>query len=546
MNEIFVAGHRNPDMDCTCSAVAYADLKNRVDPGNTYRPIRSGPLSTQIRKAFARAGIEPPAHYDSVDPTVDSVVRQPEAILSMDAPLLEAVRMVRDRTISAVPVLDDEENFIGLIGVNEIADFVLTAGGSKRPVHEFKVSNFEKVLSGRLVKRGDVETFSAPIMTGSMPLRQTIARLSALPYKPLLVVGNRSEIIAFAVEKQLPAIVVTGVRDQREIGVSLDDYHGSLFLSDTDTAESIRLVRFSSPVASIVDTEIPRVEGVTPFDTAKRMLLDSPYRGLPVFEGEEFTGIVTRRSFIERPRRRMILVDHNELPQAVPGAEGAEILEIVDHHRLSAPITTTPITVTTRPVGSTCTLVYQEYQTQKMTPDKDIAVLLLSGILSDTVNLHSPTTTEADRSAVSELEKVTGLDGHKYAIELFSQLAALQSRDPHEIVQADFKTYEERGFSFGIGQVEVTTLSDSDAYVLRLSEALRDEVRKRNLKWALLMVTDVIKRNSLLISSGYPEAEKRLTFVQEFPGLFRMPEVVSRKKQLLPEVIRVLEEVSSG
>ncbi len=544
MNDIFVAGHRNPDMDSTCSATAYAALKNAVDTENHYRAIRSGPLNPQIRQAYVRAGIEPPEHFDSILPTVDFVAHKPEAVLHGDDPILEAVKLVRERTISAIPVFDRNERFLGIIGVNEIADYMLATHDTERPVYTFQISNFEKVLPGRRLKCGAVPLFTAPIMTGSMPLKQTIERLSTLTYKPLLVVGNRTEIIAFAVENQLPAIVITGVDDPEEIEVSLEGYEGAAYLSATDTAESIRLVRMSSPVSTAVNGNTPRLDRRTPFDEAKRMLLDSPFRGLPVFDGEEFFGMVTRRSFIERPRRRLILVDHNELPQAVSGSEHAQIIEIVDHHRLSAPVTSSPIVVTTRPVGSTCTLVFQEYTNNGVKPDTAVSVLLLSGILSDTVNLNSPTTTHADRAAVARLEMLTGLRADAYAIDLFSQLEELRHREPGEIAESDFKTYEHSGIAFGIGQVEVTTLADSDEYVGRLKLALQNLALKRSLSWALLMVTDVMKRNSLLISSGYSGGEKLLQFHREADGLFFAPEVVSRKKQLLPEIIRVLDDVN--
>ncbi|MCG8481298.1 MAG: DHH family phosphoesterase, partial [Spirochaetales bacterium] len=311
----------------------------------------------------------------------------------------------------------------------------------------------------------------------------------------------------------------------------------------TDTAETIRLLRLSSPVQTIMDDDIPRLDAHTLFDHVKNDLLNSKYRGLPVFEEGRFIGMVSRRSFIERPRRKLIMVDHNEVSQAVAGAEEAEILEIVDHHRLAPPSTTQPIAVTTRVVGSTCTLIYEEFANRGLGLDRDAAILLLSGIISDTVNLHSPTTTEADRRAVYRLETITGISAAEHAKRLFAQLKALEKREPQEIVLSDFKEYTHAGVSFGIGQVEVTTLSDSDTYRPRLVSALDTVGRDKGLTWTMIMVTDVMKRNSMLLTSDYEEAESSLPFAKVADHTYNMPGVVSRKKQLLPEVMRLLSEL---
>jgi manganese-dependent inorganic pyrophosphatase len=262
-----------------------------------------------------------------------------------------------------------------------------------------------------------------------------------------------------------------------------------------------------------------------------------------VFRDGDFIGMVTRRSFIERPRPRLILVDHNELDQAVAGAEYAQILEIVDHHRLDAPKTPEPISVQTRPVGSTCTIVWQEFGAHGVEVPADIGLVLLSGILSDTVNLQSPTATEVDRRAIDALERITGLSRDEQTKRLFSRLKALQERDPHEVVGADFKVYEEAGLRFGIGQAEVTTLVDADSYADRLIGALEDVAREKGLDWTMLMITDVVKGDSLLLTNGFRDGDGRLVYHRLGDRMYRLSGVLSRKKQLLPEVVRVAHEL---
>lgn len=540
MNRIYVAGHKNPDMDCTCAAYCYAAYKRIVDPANEYIPIRTGPLSAQIRDVFQLAEVAIPRHLESIAPTVGMVARPSPVALAPDDPVLEAFRAVETETISALPVFAVGGELVGVVGVNEITRYAIAQNQLSRPVYTFFVDNFDRVLPGRLVQAGGRDRFKAPVMTGSMPDEQAISYTLGIEPQPLLVVGNRPAIITAAVKADLPAIVITGVSDLSELEADLRGYRGAVFLSSTDTAETIRLLRLSSPVSTIMDTDVPRLSADTLFDRAKGDLINSRFRGLPIFDGDEFVGMVSRRSFIERPRNKLIMVDHNELSQAIDGAEEAEILEIVDHHRLSPPSTLHPIAVTTRVVGSTCTLVYEEFANNGLALDRSVAILLLSGIVSDTVNLHSPTTTDADRRALYRLESVTGISATEHATNLFAQLRALESREPREIILSDFKRYRHAGVEFGIGQVEVTTLGDSEGYRPRILEALGSVAREQNLTWALLMVTDVIKRNSMLLSSSYPDGEAELPFSHRDEHTFDLPGVLSRKKQLLPEVMRVL------
>jgi manganese-dependent inorganic pyrophosphatase len=543
MSEILVAGHQNPDMDCTCSATAYAYLQQQLHPDRSYVPIRSGTLSQQIRDVYQQAGVAVPEHVTSIEPTVGDVVKRYDFCLHPTDPVLRAFEIVKERTISAIPVCGDDGEFQGVVGVNEIAEYASAFHTGERPEYRFSTDNFERVLPGRFLKRGSVKEFVAPIATGAMPEKRAVERIERLSRPPLLIVGNRPEILSYAIRQGFPAVVITGLEDEAELTVDVHGYEGSVYLSDTDTAESIRLLRLSSEIDMILDRDVPRLEDDTPFDEAKSQLLGSEYRGFPVFNEGRFVGMVTRRSFIERPRRKLILMDHNELDQAVGGAESAEILEIVDHHRLDAPKTAEPISVQTRPVGSTCTIVWQEYNSHRIEIPRQMALILFSGILSDTVNLQSPTATAVDRRAVEHLEEITGISRDEQTKRLFSRLKALQEREPHEIVTADFKVYEEAGLKVGIGQAEVTTLMDANSYAGRLEGALDEVSREKGLSWVMLMITDVVKGNSLLLTNGFSAGDEKLVYPRLNHRMFRLSGVLSRKKQLLPEVLRVAREL---
>jgi len=320
MSNIYVTGHRNPDMDCTVASYCYSFLKNKIDPENSYIPIRCGSLNEQTREAFSRAGIQPPEMMKDLYPMVENIAKANIHTLIEYDTILEAVRYILDDNISLIPVLGDEHAYKGIVSINEISRFMLSQQTVERPSYEFYTENYIKVIPGNLFKQGDKEHFTAPIMSGAMPYLVSVSRLSRLKVLPLLVVGNRKEILQFAVENQLPAIIITGLEKGELPAIDFSDYKGNVFISGADTAESIRLLRLSSPVKTIMNTDLPRVNAKTSFDEAKVLLNHSEFRGLPIFSDGKFIGTVTRRSFIERPRKKLILVDHNEIGQSINGS----------------------------------------------------------------------------------------------------------------------------------------------------------------------------------------------------------------------------------
>ena len=244
---------------------------------------------------------------------------------------------------------------------------------------------------------------------------------------------------------------------------------------------------------------------------------------------------------MEKPRRKLILVDHNELSQAIGGAEEAEICEIIDHHRMGAEKTNAPIYIYAKPIGSTCSIVYSHFRMAGIDPDPATALLMLSGLLSDTMLLRSPTTTPEDRLYAPELARLAGVDLQEYGALMLSHTASLKQADPLQMISADFKEYAEGGFSVGVGQVEVGTLADMDEVKVGILAAL-DTVRKeRKLSWALLLVTDITDEHSVLMCSPWPAAEKELAYQQLEDNVFDLPGVLSRKKQLLPEILRIID-----
>ncbi len=272
------------------------------------------------------------------------------------------------------------------------------------------------------------------------------------------------------------------------------------------------------------------------FDDAKSVFYSSSKRGIAVFDDDGYAGYVTRRCFLNTPRHKVILVDHNEPGQSIRGIETASVVEIIDHHRLDAVRTDLPIFIDAEPLGSTCTIVYQLFRRSGVEPDPQTAKILLTGIIADTLILKSPTTTDTDVRAAAALSTICGVDTEQFGLSMFSNTEGLKTRDPLTAVTSDFKTYNEKGVKVGIGQCEVTTLNDLSEYSSAYLDAL-EEVRVRNgLDWAVLMITNVLNEHSVLLCTDY-KANKKLSYSHINALIFDMPGVLSRKKQLLPEIL---------
>ena len=299
-------------------------------------------------------------------------------------------------------------------------------------------------------------------------------------------------------------------------------------------------------------TEIPKVRDIMRqqdlcidvdefFEEGRNMLQSSSRRGLAVYEENKYVGYVTRRCFLKQPKNNVILVDHNESRQSIQGIETANIVGILDHHRLDAIKTDQPIFICAEPLGSTCTIIYQQFIRNNRTPDPLVAKVLLTGLISDTLILKSPTTTGEDVVAAHVLASICKVNLEEYGLSMFSRLEGLSEREPRTAITSDFKTYTENGIRIGIGQCEVTTLNDLMDYAEEYAGALEEIRRMQGLGWAVLMITDVIHEHSALICTQH-RANRHLPYKNVGKNLFDMPHVMSRKKQLLPEIVHAVGE----
>ncbi|MBN2625970.1 MAG: CBS domain-containing protein, partial [Spirochaetales bacterium] len=261
MDKVYITGHKNPDMDSVCSAWCYGVLKNTIDKSNTYIPIRCGNLNKQTKGVFEALGVTPPRLMKDIGPRVQDVARRNILTLEVNDPILVAIKELDERTISLIPVFQDGNDFAGILTIHEITGFLIADNGVGRPVYNFLIDNFSRVLPGYFYRRGKNREFTASLMTGVMPLEVSLERIRELgTVKPLLVMGLREDLLKHAVEHQFPAIIITGMAEDQKIPVDLSRYEGTVYISGIDTAETIRLLRLSVPLKNIIDPDPPRLQ----------------------------------------------------------------------------------------------------------------------------------------------------------------------------------------------------------------------------------------------------------------------------------------------
>ncbi len=547
METVYVIGHKNPDTDSICSAMAYAKLKSTIDKTKTYIPARCGNINRQTAFVLKNLNVEAPKLVNDIYPKVKDIMTKEIVALAKGAPLFRVMETIKDKNIRLIPVADENDEFKGIVSVFEISDFLISDRINKKPKYLFDIENFEDVLDGYFYLKQGQRYFEAQIIIGAMPFNKFKSYIERFDYsKVVLIVGKRSKILNYAVKNGVKCIVLTGIDDKNELNdLDFSGYEGCVFISPFDTSQTARRLSLSIPISYIMNKNPLTVKENDYLSRAKELMANSNYRGLPVVdEDKHLRGIVTRSDIIKKHTKKVILVDHNEFSQAVNGIETAQIVEIIDHHRLGTIKTDYPIFFFSKPIGSTCTLVTQLYKHYGIKPDRTTALLLLSGLLSDTVILKSPTTTEIDRQTADYLSEIAGVFVEKYGSDMFKSASSIDSLSANEIVTSDLKIYSEYGIKFGISQIETVNLNAVKERKREIVEELAAQKAKKGLHWIMLLVTDIISSNSILITSGF-ECETMLSYKKTDENEYYLPGILSRKKQLLPTILSLLEECSA-
>jgi manganese-dependent inorganic pyrophosphatase len=547
MSEIFVIGHRNPDTDAICSAVGYAEFKRRTGMPEAVA-ARCGDTNDRIDFVLNTFGVPAPRFVASVSPTIADVMQRQIMSVKPTATAADALQLMDTSNIRILPVLDENRRCRGLLSLFKLSKFLFPAanhlGDSRRILSSLQ--NLAKTLQGELlVKFEHKREEDLIMMIGAMSVDSFADRLEGfLREKLIVVVGDRTDIQEAAIKENVRLVIVTGgLKVEARILKAAERNGVSVMSSPHDTATTAALCRAAVMVRHVLNEEFVSFREHEPLSAAREEARASGHHVFPVIDGEKrVAGIFSKADFLKTVTRKLILVDHNELSQAVQGAEEAEIIEIIDHHRIGALSTQQPILFRNEPVGSTSTIVADCFFRFGVELPKPIAGLLLAGVVSDTLNLTSPTSTPRDAEILKKLEELSSTNAREFTEKLFASGSLLTLKTAPQAITTDCKEYVQDGVKFTIAQIEEIGFDQFWKRKTELLDALEVYRNKRSYFFSGLLVTDVVMQNSLLLVVGNPDFIKQIDYPRVEPGIYELRDVVSRKKQLLPYFTHCLKQ----
>jgi len=542
---VFVFGHRNPDTDAICSAIAYADFLRRTGRPDAVAAC-CGPPNQRTEFALKRAGLSHPRIIMDIRPEVDDICQRDVVTADQTDVFYEVYEKMHEHALRAIPVLG-KGKLVGIVTLLDLMELVFHGGVD--PIQSRQVNSsldkINSVLGGEFELAFETERIDDLVVTvGAMSAEGFTQRLSMFPANQLLVVsGDRPTIQLPAIELGVRAIVVTGGYRLSSGLLQLAKSRGvSVIYSPYDTATTTMRIKAARSIDSVIQRDFLSLSPRVSVSRAKQQILRSNQPIFPVVDGEQLIGVLSKTDLANPARPQLVLVDHNELGQAVQGADEAEILEVLDHHRLGGSLqTSTPIRFVNEPVGSTCTLVAAKYRTAGIEPSASIALCLASGMISDTLFLRSPTTTDVDRDILEWLRPFCGTDLDRYANEFFQIGSALRNCTPQDVVREDCKRFEDDGVEFSISQIEEIGFDLFWQRKQDLHQALVEMASSERLAFSALMVTDIATNGSLLLMSVEPAGWEEMNYPHLEDNLYKLDSVVSRKKQLLPLILSLIE-----
>ena len=548
---VYIIGHKNPDTDSICSAIAYADIRNRTSDGPVYIPRRAGQINEETEYVLRRFGASQPGYMPNVGTQVKDmdILRTPR--LRADMSLKRAWDLMKEHGIGTLPVLDEEDQLQGLITVNDISRVFMDTEDS------FLLSDahtpydlIAETIRGEIRVGDGSRTFTQGrvlVGTANPELLSVI-----LEEGDMVILGDREEDQLEAVNRDVSCIVVgLNMEIADQVAVLAKEKGVVIISSVLDTFTIARLINQSIPAGYVMSRD--NLVSFTTEDFTEDIqdiMKNSLYHAFPVTDTEgRCIGTISRANLIDPKRKKVILVDHNEREQAADNTDNTDILEIIDHHKLGSLETMTPITFRNQPVGCTCTILYQIYKEDQLEIRPEIAGLMLSAIISDTLMFRSPTCTVFDREAAEALSRIAGVEIPELAKEMFRAGSNLGSKTPEQIFYQDYKKFTaDGGLVFGVGQISSMDQDDLKLIREKLTPVLRTESEKQQVPKIYFMLTDILEETTQLIYYG-SDCEQLVSVAygkKPEDGAFILPGVVSRKKQLIPAMMKAAKLLHSG
>ena len=544
---VLVFGHRNPDTDAICSAIAYADLLQQTSRPDAIAACCGTP-NKRTEYVLKRAKVSPPKIVMDVRPELEDVCQHSFVSAKYGDVFYEVYQRMKEREVRAIPIIDDENKVVGVLSLLQLMDLVFQDDRDPLKTRTVKTSlqKICEVVSGEFQHAIDPSQHDELlVMVGAMSAGGFTERMQKFPADKLIVVsGDRPTIQLPAIEHGVRALVVTGGYTLSSGLVQLAQARNVAVLkSPFDTATTTMRIKSSQFIDSAIDTHFLALSAKMPVDEARQTIEKSNEPIFPVVtDSGQLVGILSKSDLVNPPKPKLILVDHNELSQAVNGAEEAEILEVLDHHRLGGGLKSTqPIRFINEPVGSTCTLVARQFRAAGLVPRPGVALCMASGIISDTLFLRSPTTTDVDRDILDWLRTLCDINLDDYAKEFFEIGSALRTCTPSEVVREDCKEFTEHGQRFSISQIEENGFDLFWDRKDELRAALESLCGDQRLDFSALLITDVVSNGSLLLLSHESEEWDEINYPRLDRNLYQLDNVVSRKKQLLPLIAQLID-----
>ncbi|MBR5467710.1 MAG: putative manganese-dependent inorganic diphosphatase [Firmicutes bacterium] len=544
--DIIVIGHKNPDTDSICAAITYANLKSKLTE-NRYVAKRAGEVSKETQFVLERFGIEEPEYIEDVRTQVSDIEIKKVRPIKKGISIKTAYKNMNEDASSLLTITNDDGYIEGIISIGDLAE----AG--------FDVYDNRIVSKSKTSFKNIIETLEAKVLVGSADgifddgkvfiAANTPDRIEGyIEENDLVIMGNRFETQLFALESGVSCIVLCrGNEDVQQMIRRKAEEKGVLIIcTPYDSYTVARLINQSIPVESIMTSK-----GITTFslddftNDVKDVMAKERTRYFPVLDDAgKYLGLISKRSFLDMEKKKVVLVDHNEKNQAVDGIEYAEIMEIVDHHRLGNLETINPVFFRNQPLGCTCTIIYQMYMESGVEITPEMAGLMCSAIISDTLMFRSPTCTVVDKLAAEKLAEIAGISIEKHAEEMFGAGSNLSERTCEEIFYQDYKTFTTAGMTFGVGQITSMNAADLNATKDRLNPFMEELLSKGNLDMVFFMLTNIIDESTILLFKG-AKAKSIITSaygeVTSLDGIV-VKGMVSRKKQLVPDLIAAMQQ----
>ncbi len=545
--KIWVLGHKNPDTDSICAAIAYADLKNKSSEG-VYESKRAGQLNEETKYVLDYFKVPAPGFVSDVGAQVKDIEIRRVPGVDSHISMKKAWEMMKAENVVTLPVTGAQGGLEGLIITGDIATSYMD------------VYDNEILARARTQYKNIIETLDGTLLTGNEHAYFTRGKVVVAAASPemmeefiedddLVILGNRYEVQLCALEMNASCIIVCSDAKVSQTICKLASERGCILMTTPYDAFTVaRLINQSIPIKHFMRRErLVTFETEEYVDDVKEIMSRERHRDFPILdEHGKYVGMISRRNLLNMKKKQVILVDHNEKSQAVDGIGGAEILEIIDHHRLGSLETMSPVFFRNQPLGCTSTIIYQMYQEKGVEIPAKIAGLLCSAIVSDTLMFRSPTCTAVDKAAAEALAVIAGVDIETLAKNMFQAGSDFKSKSPEEIFYQDFKTFFVEDMEFGVGQISAMSQEELTAVKEKLRPYLSTVLSERKLGMVYVLLTDILEESTWLICQGgnarqIAERAFSIHAAEEQDSLY-LKGVVSRKKQFIPAIMAAMQD----